>query len=174
MDKRREFGMNETLLKWSCPFPVSLPVWAGALSYTLELTIWVIIESQGCYVDGPWKVHANLLSKCVHPDMFDEINICVELGMKEWVSSLLLFFLTAKGSRTDPPVWGVLEGQPNRERLLWPWVSEHADELGMYSRTHLSLYVKTWWTNDVTCIRLLLRFLQQTKPNSNLNFQTKS
>lgn len=41
-------------------------------------------------------------------------------------------FLSAKSSWTGPPLWGFPEGQPHRERLLWPRVSEHADELGTY------------------------------------------
>lgn len=44
--------------------------------------------------------------------------------------SFLFLSPPAEGSGTDPPLRGLPEGQPHRERLLWPGVPEHADELG--------------------------------------------
>lgn len=47
--------------------------------------------------------------------------------------SVFFFPLSAKSFWTSSPLWCFPERQPHREWLLWPRVSEHADELGTYT-----------------------------------------
>ncbi len=78
---------------------------------------------------------AILIAKCI----LWNLKACVDILMKRMIS-FSLFFLSAKSFWTGPPLWGFPERQPHREWLLWPRVSEHADELGMYTSDCVFLF----------------------------------
>lgn len=70
----------------------------------------------------------------------DFSDLCVVVT-KITIPFSLLFFISAKSFWTDPPLWGFPERQPHREWLLWPGVSEHADELGTYTNNCFSCFL---------------------------------